>query len=466
MRNLPMVSRNRHQRRLSRGHLWVALQSLRGRLRSDLLDHSLAWPGAHPLLSRGTGFFDPSTHTDVAGFGIAEQPTFDPTGFSVRLIPPAGKDDLLESLFVRWHYAAAPGMRRPAFGLYWHGSGRSELVGIVTFARICNPRWAELTFRPTPLDLEFVAMGRMSPIALSHRLVAESEYLELNRLALVDPAATHAPLARGAASWFVARCLHYFEERNRALWLAQHAYENGLPLTPRQRRLLEEARLGEPSRGRGFIKTIVSFADPWEGHVGYIYQALGLHYAGRTTDDGRWEPGFPGLRSGQRISKRTIQKAKNPRERGHDSAVLRLIWEGGEGEIRVYRGTRLVHTDDARWLRATVPEGRSFDFTGIWSAYRQRMADRYGDVRLETHYFGGGVGRRLFPPKHRYMCFLGAAYWRHELERRCIHLRERMLALDAEWMRRGWGPRPDTRAVHYPKSLDAKEVRPDLAAIW
>lgn len=432
------------------------------RIQDDWQSASLAWPGAHPLLAHGEqlDLFTPLRVVRGDAHGRHGE-AFDPTAFQVRPIPSRGKTELLENFFGRWHYEGAPGMRGPAFGLYWHGMGREELVGLATFARVQNPNWGAITFRPTLTDLEHVAAGRMSEQALRHRLVAESEYQELNRLALVDRRATRAPLLRGASSWFVAQCLRYFELRNRALWIAQYARENGLPLTAEQSQLLEEAQLDQPRKGRGFVKSIVSFSDPWEGHVGFTYQALGFHYVGRTGDDGEWEIGFPGLRSKRRISKRTIQKANNPRERGHDTAVLRLVWEGGDGEVRVRDGEQVIHTDDGAWIRSL--EGEKPDIDAAWGRYQHRMRERFGShVTFETTYAGGGVGRKLYPSKHRYIRMLGAAYWQHEVERRCVYLAERMAALDTEWKRRGWGPRPDTRASFYPKSVARDDVRPDL----
>jgi hypothetical protein len=165
-------------------------------------------------------------------------------------------------------YEGRPGMRGPAFGLYWLGDGTSELVGLCTFARICNPAWADITFEPSADDLTRYSAGMMSEPALRNRLVAESEYLELNRLALVDADATSAPILKGASSWFVSQCLDYFDVRNRSLWAAQSALEAGQPVPAGARTLLERARLEEPGKGLGFLKAVVSFADPWEGHVG------------------------------------------------------------------------------------------------------------------------------------------------------------------------------------------------------
>jgi hypothetical protein len=150
----------------------------------------------------------------------------------------------------------------------------------------------------------------------------------LSRVALTPVDPQGQPLGKGGASWFLARCLAGLEARNRALWVAQHAIAAGRPLTNEQIRLLREASQADSGRGRGYLKAVVSWSDPWEGHVGRITQILGFHWCGRT-NSGRWAREAVGLRSGRRLSARLIAKAYNCSEQGHVHAALRLAWEGG-----------------------------------------------------------------------------------------------------------------------------------------
>lgn len=162
---------------------------------------SLAWPGADPVLVAAS-----RTHTQLELFSPVqvacddhasdERWSFDPVGHVVRRITGKGLDDLLDIFFARWHYEGRSGMRGPAFGLYQRSGVDERLVGVYTFARICNPNWASITFLPSAHDLERLRLGLLSPMALRHRLVAENEYRELNRLAL----AGDIDLGRGAVS--------------------------------------------------------------------------------------------------------------------------------------------------------------------------------------------------------------------------------------------------------------------------
>lgn len=455
--------------------LRIARAAQMGRLlhrSTDLLSDSLAWPGASPLLSRGSTAEQLSLFLDlfaVAG-GAGQRDgddiyRFDPTPFSVRQIAGRNQERTIGQFLAANHYAGGAGMKgSAAFGLYFLGGPRPELVGVCTFAREGNPWWAKHTFHPLERDVDDLRAGRISEQALRHMLVNESEYLVLNRLAIVDRDRTQAPLGKGAASWFVARCLLWLEMRNRLLWSAITAKELGYRVTTEQEALIAEARLDEPNKGLAFVKAISTQADVWEGHIGHIYQVLRFHYLGRT-NGGRWTTDFPGTRSGQRISRRTIEKAHKAGHKGHDTAVLRLIWEGGEGLVRIRRGDDILEESDAHWIREVHDEGLGIQkaITPRWRAFQKAMRDRHGaDIEFETAYLGGGVVKQKFPSKHAYLLGLGAQFWRHQVEVRCKHLTERLLALDAEWLKRGWGPRLDNRTAFYPKEVTPEEMKPEL----
>jgi hypothetical protein len=437
------------------------------RLQDDPLARSLAWQGASPLLHTGSTYeqlslFAAAFHAPAGDSRYDRTLQFNPAGFRVEHIHGAGKNQKLDGILRRYHYEGSRGMNGTAFGLYY---GKDELVGVCCFGRIANPAWARITFQPTTSDLERVRLGLMNDYGLSARLVAESEYLELNRLALVDQQDTDAPLQRGAASYFMARCLLWFEERNRALFQAVQLAEQGRRLGREQLALLDHARLDRRDKGLGFIKSVVSFADPWEGHQGFVYQVLGFHHAGRSTPDGRWEPCATGMRSGQRIGRRTLQKANKAEDAGHDTAVLRLVWEGGEGLLRVFGSGGMVQERDLASFRSVEPRGCDLDgaIRTRWTTLVRELRARHGEaVRIETRYLGGGVEKRLYPAKHRYVRMLGARYWQHEVERRCVYLAGRMAERDAEWARRAWGALPDTRRHFYPRAADPVEVKPAL----
>lgn len=453
---------------------------LRGGLRllDDPLTVSSAWPGANPaLMAAGGGDRQLSLALASAWRHDGERGgvPFDASVLDVRTLPSEGLQDTLDSFLGRWHYSGSRGFPGPSFGLY---SGQ-EMVGVCTFARPTYHSWGRSQFRPLETDLERVRLGLMGDHGLSHRLVNESECLELNRLALKPPTETTAPLGRGASSWFVARCLQWFDRRNRDLWSAVARAERGLPLHADERALVEAARIGSDSEGTSFLKTVVSFADPWEGHVGLTYQALGFHHAGRS-NDGRWQTVYLGERSGDGIHKRTRVKALGaPDIDGHDTAVLRLVWEGGEAEVRVLQRGRLVEVSDGRWVRGEIGDG-AFDrvIQHRWRQWQSRMKARHGaDLQFEVRHIGGGMRTERRPPKHRYIRMMGGTYWQHELERRCVHLRERMRERDARWLAQDGAPEvwwrgslPDTRSMrdasgvslYYPQDVEPHELKPTL----
>ncbi|MEW5931518.1 MAG: hypothetical protein AB1941_28965 [Gemmatimonadota bacterium] len=401
---------------------------------------SLAWAGAHPRFSpvEQLGLWQP------AAGGDDDEPctrSFDPRDWTVRRLASSGCADSVEDFAARWHYTQSGGMPGPAWGLYH--SPTATLGGVCAFARLPNPRWAAIAFPDPP---RATGAGDQHP-------VAESEYLNLSRLVLADPGQARLPLGKRAASWFVARCFHVVAERNRALWIAETARAAGLPLTPAQRLLLADAKLARSRHGWGFTKACVAYADPHHGHDGRVYRALGFHHAGMSPDAGA-ERSPVGLRTGERLSRRTVQKARGtPSTKGQATAALRLACEGAPCTVEVRLAGTVVETDDGSWLHACSGTGAALrqSIAAAWRRRRLQAAARWGaEAAVHVRVAPGGIEYRTFPPRHRYVTLLGAPWYRHGLALRCTWLRERMLDVDSRWRARGFGPRPDERALWYP----------------
>ena len=354
---------------------------------------------------------------------------FDPTGLRVRRIQGAGSGTLVRTFLQRYHYLESRGPQGPMFVLSREDA--DEPLGVATFARTMNGAWARSTIQPLPED---------DPEAPPHALVRESEYLELSRLALVPDEV--APLGSGAASWFVAQALAYFRVRNRLIWRARAKQTLGIDLSKGEARLLGRARLGEANRGTGFIKTIVSFADPMAGHRGTVYQALGFRYGGQQ-DSQRL---LIGPRSRTPVSKRRIQKARNPEADGHLTSALRLIWEGAPGRVRLHGDRDL----DLAWLKDIRKPGVDRKIrSGLTDALRAAGEERVQAVAEVDHQ---ALERISAPGKHRYLLFLGSDHWAREVARRCRHVRDQILREEQLWESRSWGSRPDIRHRFYPDS--------------
>lgn len=417
---------------------------------------TLAWPGADPALGRSL-FLDQLPLWDVATAprqrgGPPSGPLFSAAGAEVRPIPPAGSKQLIGEFFARHHYTAGAGMRGLAFGLY----RGPALLGVAVFSRVCRPRWAAENFALLPADRS------RTPIQRRHLSVTEAEYAALSRLALSPTEQGGSPLGKGAASWFLTRCLAGLEARNRALWSAHQALLRGNLLDPWQRRLLKEAAGADRGRGRGFIKGITTWADPYENMLGRIYQLLAFHYAGRT-NRGRWTRERVGVRSGRRLSARTLAKAKAPSHPGHVQAALRLAWEGGAVSIHVSAGERTaVH--DAAWIRCALSDPTMSEpeiasaLDVAWQHWRRAHVPRGAAVELR-HAPDTGLLVQRFPPKHGYFTALGAPWYRRQTEVRYRPLTDRLLA---EERARRANRRVDRRREYYPTSIPNHELRPDL----
>jgi hypothetical protein len=371
----------------------------------------------------------------------------------VRRIPPRGSTGVIGEFLARNHYTAGPGMRGLPFGLY-----RGEaLLGVAVFSRVCRPRWARENFVLLPADRTRSAVQRR------HLTVTEAEYAALSRLALSPADVDRAPLGNGAASWFLCRCLAGLEARNRALWSAHQRLLRGEALAPEHLSLLRESAGADRGRGRGYIKGVTTWADPYENMLGRIYQILAFHYTGRT-NGGRWTREAVGLRSGRRLSARTVAKARAPAQRGHTAAALRLAWEGGHVRIEVRRGGE-TEVHDAAWVRqvetrpgATEPEIAAA-LEGAWSDWRRVHAPPGTAVALRWEP-ESGVRMESFPPKHAYFTGLGCSAWyRRQTEIRHRPLTERLLAEEAA---RGQRRRRDHRRDFYPTTIPPEEIRPEL----
>jgi hypothetical protein len=288
--------------------------------------------------------------------------------------------------------------------------------------------------------------------------VTEAEYVALSRFALAESDAQGRPLGSGGASWFLARCLAGLEARNRALWVAQHAVAAGRALSAEQLRLLREAAGADRGRGRGYIKAVASWSDPWEGHIGRITQILGFHWCGRT-NRGRWTKEAVGRRSGRRLSARMLAKACNPAEQGHVHAALRLAWEGGDVTIRLGDGAEF----EAAWVREAAPSSapEPVILRGIRAAWTEwRRVNASDDSGVACRWTRGtGVERRAFPPKHAYLVGLGAAYYRRCTEMRHVPLTDRLVR---EAALRSPGRRVDRRREFYPRAISPEELNPEL----
>ncbi len=84
--------------------------------------------------------------------------------------------------------------------------------------------------------------GQMSTTAWKKFSNKESDVLELRRLCLIDSA------PRNTESWFVSRCIKYIKKNSS-------------------------------------VNVIVSYADPYYNHIGYIYQASNFLFVGETPKD-------------------------------------------------------------------------------------------------------------------------------------------------------------------------------------
>lgn len=373
--------------------------------------------GSHVLMQ--LGLWD-----SLAGESLTQgRSGFDPRAFTVRRIRGVGAAATVAEFLDRWHYSRSEGMPGPRWGLYH--SATAELVGVACFGRHPNPWWGRLTFRARVADFDRLRRGEWNELALAFRTVAESEYLDLNRLALAAPTSTSAPLGTGAASWFVARCLAALVARNRALWIAHSRVALGMRLPPDLPQLLSEASAPTRNRGLGYVKVVTAFADPAHNHTGRIYQALGMRYGGTSGIRGR-EQQHIGLRSGATLSRRTIQKARKSSTKGYPTAALRLAWEGDHTEIRILHadGT-LLASDDAAWVReippAPAPVLRSA-LRARWRQYRAAAQVRHGrGCRIEVHVRRGtgGTRSRTCAGKYRYVKPLGVPYWAAEVLARC-----------------------------------------------
>jgi hypothetical protein len=408
--------------------------------RSQTRSTSLAWAGAHPRFSAAEqlSLWEPAAGRDEDDTGPR---SFDPAEWTVRRLASSGCADSAADFATRWHYTRSGGMPGPAWGLYH--AATATLGGVCAFARLPNPSWAAIAF---PDPARATGAGDQHP-------VAESEYLNLSRLVLADPGQARLPLSKLAASWFVSRCFHIVAERNRSLWIAETARAAGLPLTLAQHLLLADAKLARSRHGWGFTKACVAYADPHYGHDGRVYRALGFHHAGMSPESGA-ERSPVGLRTGERLSRRTVQKARSaPSSRGQATAALRLAYEGAPCTIEVHVAGAIVEADDGSWLHAAGGAGAALrrSITAAWRRRRQEAAARWGTgAVVHVRIAPGGIEYRTFPPRHRYVTLLGAPWYRHGLELRCTWLRERMLDVDSRWRDRGFGPRPDERARWYP----------------
>lgn len=412
-----------------------------------------AWPGADP--SRG-----PSLYLDqLALWDAVTLPPpataqgagrFDPAGCVVRRLPARNLVAVTSQFFARHHYTAGPGMRGLTFGLF-----RGEaLLGIAVFSRVARPRWARENFWLLPED------SRRPAVMRRHLTVTEAEYLTLSRFALSDDC-PGGHVGRGAASWFLSRCLAGLEQRNRALWAAHQALARGRPLLPDQLHLLREAAAADMGRGRGYTKAVASWSDPWEGHLGRVTQILGFHWCGRT-NRGRWRREAVGLRSGRRLSARTLAKARKPSQRGHVTAALRLAWEGGAVTLEEsVGGTLRLHS--TAWVAHLAPTGASeaeiaAALATAWTKWRRTHLPAEASVAFRWQP-GTGIEMRRFPPKHAYLCGLGAPFYRDATEVRHRSLTVRLLAEEKGVARRH---RADLRRRHYPRAIPLEEVKPEL----
>lgn len=416
----------------------------------------IGWPGADPgcgpsLFLDQLGFWDASIKGASRG-GRPDGKLFDGAECTVRPIPPKGSKAVIGDFLSRHHYTTGPGMRGLAYGLY----RAEELLGVAVFSRVCRPAWAAENFILLPED------RRRSVRQRRHLTVTEAEYAALSRLAISHADAVGNPLGKGAASWFLSRCLAGLEGRNRLLWTAHQRLARGIALRPDQMQVIRQAAGADHGRGRGYIKGVTTWADPYENMLGRIYQILAFHYSGRT-NRGRWSREHVGLRSGHRLSARTLAKASNPRQGGHIPAALRLAWEGGIVSIGVVDQSGAHREYDAQWAAGipcgtTEPEiGAAID--AAWSAWRRANVPTGATVSLQWQ---RGTGTRIdrFPPKHAYFTGLGCSGWyRRQTEIRHRPLTERLLAEEAG--RRGMR-HVDRRQIYYPTSIPPLERRSGL----
>lgn len=419
----------------------------------------LGWPGADPR--RGPSLFlDQLALWDsilppARPAGPPDGPLFRPAGCLVRRIPPRGSASVVSQFLARTHYTAGPGMRGLPFGLYRGG----HLLGVAVFSRVCRPRWAAENFALLPSD------RARSPIQRRHLSVTEAEYAALSRLALAPLDVDGAPLGNGAATWFLCRCLAGLEARNHLLWSAHQRLVRGEPLAAEHLRMLREAAGADHGRGRGYVKGVTTWADPYENMLGRIYQILAFHYTGRT-NRGRWTREAVGLRSGRRLSARTLAKARSPRQRGHVAAALRLAWEGAHVRIEIHRPDA-VSVHDASWVAglntlpgASEPEIAA-DIDAAWAHWRALHAPGDASLRLRWER-GTGIRTQAFPPKHSYFTGLGCSAWyRRQTEIRHRPLTERLLAGQPVRGRR----QADRRRDFYPTAIPVAEIRPELQTL-
>lgn len=434
----------------------VAPTVLHRRPRGPASNGPLAWPGADPSLGASLyldqlALWDVVTDPRRRG-GPPTGPLFSAPGAEVRRIPPAGSKQLIGDFLARHHYTAGAGMRGLAFGLY----RGPALLGVAVFSRVCRPRWAAENFALLASD------RTRTPVQRRHLSVTEAEYAVLSRLALTPHEPGGGPLGKGAASWFLSRCLAGLEARNRALWSAHQRLLRGHVLEPGHLRLLRESAGADRGRGRGFIKGVATWADPYENMLGRIYQLLAFHYTGRTNRGG-WTREKVGLRSGRRLSARTLAKANASSHRGHAQAALRLAWEGAAVSIHVTAGgTTSVH--DAGWIRSALNDATASEpeiataLDTAWQEWRREHVPAGAAVDLR-HPPGSGIRVQRFPPKHAYFTALGAPWYRRQTEIRYRPLTDRLLA---EERARSRGRRVDRRRDYYPTTIPPHELRTDL----
>jgi hypothetical protein len=416
----------------------------------------IGWPGANPqcgpsLFLDQLGFWDASIKGAARG-GRPGGKLFDGAQCAVRPIPPKGSKAVISDFLSNHHYTTGPGMRGLAYGLY-HAE---ELLGVAVFSRICRPSWAAENFILLPQDRSRSVRQRR------HLTVTEAEYAALSRLAITSADAAGNPLGKGAASWFLSRCLAKLEARNRLLWTAHQQLARGIALQADQMQVIRQAAGADHGRGRGYIKGVTTWADPYENMLGRIYQILAFHYSGRT-NRGRWSRERVGLRSGHRLSARTLAKASNPRQGGHISAALRLAWEGATVSIKVVEHSGARREFDAGWAASiqcgtTEPEiAAAIDVA--WCTWRRAHVPAGATVALQWQR-GSGTRIERFPPKHAYFTGLGCSAWyRRQTEIRHRPLTERLLAEEAG---RQCRRRVDRRQLYYPTSIPPLELRSAL----
>lgn len=135
--------------------------------------------------------------------------------------------------------------------------------------------------------------GAMSTTAWKKFGTSEKDVVELRRLVLTE----NCP--RNSESWFISRCLK---------WLRQNTS----------------------------IKTVVSYADPYHGHMGYVYQASNWEYIGVSGKD----KGFVDVETGKTYHSRALRTKYN----GDYKPFVKKLREKLEKGILVPRDLPGKHT--------------------------------------------------------------------------------------------------------------------------